>query len=66
MVKKVRQKWAGVKLPESIMKDVDKFVAKSGLYVSKNEFVRDAARRLLSNVRENDIEGETWKQETHV
>jgi metal-responsive CopG/Arc/MetJ family transcriptional regulator len=43
----VMVQWVTVRIPSDLMHEVEKFIERSNLYISKSEFVRDAIRKKI-------------------
>lgn len=49
-----------IRIPESLVQEVDKLVAESGLYMDRGDFVVDAVRRLVMENKKEETE-ETYQ-----
>ena len=55
MSKEKMVKWYGVRLPEGLMKEIEKTLDKNPHWSSKADFVKDAVRQLLNYYEELEI-----------
>lgn len=52
---KKEAKWYGVRLPEGLMKEIEKTIDEHHHWSSKADFVKDAVRQLLNYYEELEI-----------